>query len=66
MSDTASVASSPPAPRELTPEQKLHAALRLYWSARELKAAAIRAEHPDWSETEIAAAVRTAFLLHRE
>jgi hypothetical protein len=50
----------------LTPEQKLHAALRLYWSARELKAAAIRAEHPDWSETEIAAAVRTAFLLHRE
>lgn len=52
--------------RRMTPEQKLNAAMRLYWSARALKAAGLRAEHPDWSEQEIAAAVREAFLFHRE
>lgn len=40
--------------------------MRLYWSARELKAAAIRSQHPDWSEAEVQAAVRTAFLLRRD
>jgi hypothetical protein len=50
----------------MTPAQKLQASMRLYWSARALKAAYLRAEHPDWSEPEIAAAVRKAFLLHRE
>ena len=50
----------------MTPAQKLQAAMRLYWSARALKAAALRAEHPDWSDDMIAAAVRKAFLLHHE
>ena len=50
----------------MTPAQKLQASMRLYWSARALEAAYLRAEHPDWSEQEIAAAVRKAFLLHRE
>lgn len=50
----------------MTPAQKLQASMRLYWSARELKAAGLRKEHPDWSEQQIAAAVREAFLLHRE
>jgi hypothetical protein len=50
----------------MTPAQKLEAAMRLYWSARALKAAGLRAEHPDWSEEQIAAAVRRAFLLHHE
>ena len=52
--------------RAMTPEQKLNAALRLYWSARALKAAAIRAEHPNWSDADIDAAVRAAFLHHRD
>jgi hypothetical protein len=50
----------------MTPAQKLEASMRLYWSARKLKAAGIRAEHPDWSEAEVAAAVRAAFLFHHE
>jgi hypothetical protein len=50
----------------MTPEQKLRAAERLYWSARALKAAALRARHPEWSEAEVQAAVRDAFLFHRE
>jgi hypothetical protein len=52
--------------RRMTPEQKLRAAERLYWSARELKAAWLRAEHPDWTEEQVAKAVRDAFLLHHE
>jgi hypothetical protein len=51
--------------RAMTPAQKLRAAERLYWSARQLKAAALRAEHPDWSEEEIERAVRDAFLYAR-
>lgn len=46
----------------LTPAQKLHAAWRLFESAQQLKAAALRAAHPDWTEAEIRAAVREAFL----
>ena len=51
--------------RALTPEQKLETAMRLYWSARELKAAALRSFHPDWSEEKIQKAVRHAFLIAR-
>lgn len=64
----AEMASLPPEDPigRLTPEQKLRAAERLYWSARALKAAAFRAWHPEWSEAEVQAAVRDAFLFHRE
>ena len=48
--------------RRLTPGQRLEAAMDLYGSAKRLKAAAIRAKHPDWSEGEIARAVNEAFL----
>ena len=51
--------------RALSPAQKLAAAERLYWSARELKAAALRAQHSDWSEDEIRHKVREIFLLAR-
>jgi hypothetical protein len=36
--------------------------MRIYWSARAIKAAALRAEHPEWSDEELARAVRDAFL----
>jgi hypothetical protein len=52
--------------RRMTPEQKLRASMRLYWSARELKAAWFRAEHPEWTEAQVKKAVRDAFLFHRE
>lgn len=52
--------------RRMTPEQKLRAAERLYWSARELKAAWFRHEHPEWTEAQVKKAVRDAFLFHHE
>ena len=51
--------------RAMTPEQKLNAAMRLYWSARELKAAGFRHLHPDWSEEKVQQEVRHAFLTAR-
>ena len=48
--------------RSMTAEQKLQAALRLYHSARHLKTAAIRLEHPDWNEKEVQEKVREIFL----
>jgi hypothetical protein len=49
----------------VSPTQKLRAAERLYYSARQLKAAALRAEHPDWTEEAIRKAVREIFLYGR-
>ena len=49
----------------MSPAQKLRAAERLYLSARQLKAAALRAEHPDWTDEAIRQAVRTIFLYAR-
>ena len=49
----------------MTPTQKLRVAERLYWSARQLKAAALRAQHPDWSDEAIRKAVRSIFLYAR-
>lgn len=49
----------------MSPAQKLRAAERLYWSARQLKAAAVRAQHPDWTEEAIQQAVRQIFLYAR-
>jgi hypothetical protein len=49
----------------MTPEQKLHVALRLYYTARQLKEAALRQDHPDWAEEEIKEKVRVIFLYAR-
>lgn len=49
----------------MTPAQKLRAAERLYYSARQLKTAALRAEHPDWTEEAVRKAVREIFLYAR-
>ena len=48
--------------QSMTPEQKLRIALDLYRSAKELKAAGLRAQHPDWPEKQIHAMVREIFL----
>jgi hypothetical protein len=49
----------------MSPAQKLRAAERLHHSAWQLKAAALRAEHPDWSDEAIQRAVREIFLYAR-
>jgi hypothetical protein len=46
----------------MTPEQKLRAAMNLYHSARKLKAAALKQQHPDWTEKQIEQKVREIFL----
>lgn len=51
--------------RAMSPAQKLRAAERLYHSARQLKAAALRAAHPDWTDEAVHRAVREAFLHSR-
>ena len=48
--------------QSMTPEQKLRIAFDLYCSARELKAAGLRARHPDWPEKQIQEKVREIFL----
>ena len=48
--------------RAMTMGQRWQAAEDLYFSARELKAGAVRALHPDWSEERVLQAVRESFL----
>lgn len=48
--------------RRLSGEQKWRTAFRLYWSARRLKAAAIREQHPDWTEEQVRGRVKEIFL----
>ncbi len=45
--------------------QTMWAAERLFHSARQLKAAALRAQHPDWTDEAIRQAVRQIFLYAR-
>lgn len=47
--------------RQMTPERRLSLAEQLYWSAREIKAAWLRAQHIDWSEDQIAREVTRTF-----
>jgi len=39
--------------QSITPEKKLDITLRLYHSARELKAAGLRMQNPDWIQEKI-------------
>ncbi|MBW8041678.1 MAG: hypothetical protein FVQ85_17005 [Planctomycetes bacterium] len=50
---------------KMSPEKKLVVAMQLYYSARELKAAGVRADNPDWDEKQVQQAVREAFLYAR-
>ncbi len=49
----------------MSADQKLSAALKLYYSAKELKAAGLRVQNPDWTEDMIREKVREIFLYAR-
>ena len=46
----------------MSPEQKLQVALSLYYSAHDLKEAAIKMRHPDWNKEQIKNEVKKIFL----
>ena len=48
--------------RAMTPQQKLKVSFGLYRTAWRLKESYMRKIHPDWSEQQIQAAMREAFL----
>ena len=48
--------------RRMTPAQKSRAAAALYWSARKLKAAGLRMQHPDWTEEKVQQKVKEIFM----
>jgi hypothetical protein len=47
--------------RAMSGQERLKMAGRLYWSARKMKAAGVRAQHPDWPELQVEAEVRRIF-----
>ncbi len=47
--------------RRMTPGERWQVAERLYWSARNLKAAHLRSLHPTWTEQEVQNAVKEVF-----
>ena len=48
--------------RAMAGQERLKVAERLYWSARKMKAAGVRAQHPDWPEAKVEAEVRRIFI----
>jgi len=48
--------------RAMTGEQRLRLAEQLYWSARKLKLAGLREQHPDWTEERLNSELRQVFL----
>jgi hypothetical protein len=51
--------------KNMTPEKKLQLSLDLYFSARKIKEAGLRKQHPDWSESRIKEKTREIFLYAR-
>jgi hypothetical protein len=51
--------------RLMPPSQKLRIALRLYYSAWQLKEAGLRLQHPDWTEKELHEKTKEIFLYAR-
>jgi hypothetical protein len=47
--------------RAIPGERRLRLAEQLYWSARKLKTAGLRAQHPDWSQERVDAELRRLF-----
>ena len=48
--------------KKMSPQQKLEAAMNLYYSAKELKFAWLSQQHSEWSDQKIEQAVREAFV----
>jgi len=48
--------------RSMSGQRRLKIAEQLYWSARKLKAAGLRSQHPDWPEDKVIAEVNRIFL----
>ena len=48
--------------KNMSPEKKLDLSMQLYYSAKELKKAALREFHPDWDETEVENELKRIFL----
>ncbi len=48
--------------RRMTGAQKLRTAFQMYWSARRLKAARLRQQHPDWTEEQVQQRVKEIFM----
>jgi hypothetical protein len=48
--------------RAMSGARRLQLAEQMFWSARRLKAAGVRYQHPDWSEDEVTAEVNRIFL----
>ena len=51
--------------QNMTPEQKLKLLNDLHNTARKLKAAGLREQHPDWTEKKVQQKVREIFLYAR-
>ena len=47
--------------RAMTGARRLRLAERLYWSARKMKMAGLRSQHPDWPEQRLDDEVRRIF-----
>jgi hypothetical protein len=47
--------------RAMTGAQRLQVAEQLYWSARKMKLAGLRSQHPDWTEQQLEDEVRRIF-----
>ena len=47
--------------RRMAPSRRLALAEQLYWSARKMKAAGLRHQHPDWAEEQVKAEVSRIF-----
>jgi hypothetical protein len=48
--------------KKMSPEQKLRLSLDLYHSARLIKRAGLKHQHPDWSDTQIEKKLKEIFL----
>jgi hypothetical protein len=47
--------------RAMTGARRLRLAEQLYWSARKMKAAGLRSQHPDWTEPRVEEELRRIF-----
>ncbi len=48
--------------RTMPGERRLKLAEQMFWSARKLKTAGVRSQHPDWPEEKVIAEVNRIFL----